>query len=263
MNKENFYHHVEGKKKMLSAILAVLIVFFVVLIFSTGVDVVNKIKEGKYISQNIRARNSIVIFETGEVYAKPDLAVVVFSVIKEAKTVSGAMNENSAVMNNVIEAIKEQGVEEKDIKTTSFDITPRYEYSEGTFGKRVLVGYEVVQGLEVKIRNMGKIGEIIEKAADSGANDIGDLQLTIDNQDELENQAREKAIGEAKTKADQLASQLGVELGGVISFNESLYFPYYKSQVSLKEAAGGGEIPNIQTGENKISVSVTITYQIY
>ena len=263
MNQENIHNHMKGKKKILFALLSVLIIFFIVLILSTAVDVVNKIKEGRYISQNVRMRNSIVVSETGEVYASPDLAVISFTVIKEAKTVTDAMNENSATMNNVISAVKEQGIEDKDVKTTSFNIRPRYEYSEGTYGKRTLVGYEVIQKLQVKIRDLGKIGTIIEKATNSGANEISDLQMTIDNQDELKKQAREQAIAKAKVKAEELTSQLGVKLGKLVSFNESFYVPRYDTGIYMKEAVGGGEVPDIQTGENKISVSIVITYEIY
>ncbi len=263
MDKENFHGHMKGKKKIFFALLSVLTIFVVVLIISTSVDVVNKIKEGRYISQNVRMRNSIVISETGEVYASPDLAVISFAVVNEAKSVTDAMNENSATMNNVIEAVKEQGIEDKDLKTTSFNIYPRYEYSEGTYGKRILVGYEVIQELQVKIRDLGKIGIIIERAADSGANRVDDLYLTIDDQDALKKQAREQAIAQAKTKAGELALQLGVKLGKIVSFNESFYAPRYDTQYSMKEGIGGAEVPDIQTGENKISVSVIITYEIY
>jgi len=263
MNQENIYNHMKGKKKIFLALLTVLVVFFIVLILSTTVDVVNKIKEGRYISQNVRMRNSIVVSETGEVYAKPDLAVLTFTVLKEAKLVADAMDENSATMNNVINTIKEQGIEDKDVKTTSFNIRPRYEYSEGTYGKRILVGYEVVQDLQVKIRDLEKIGTVIERATSSGANEVSDLQMTIDNQDELKKQAREQAIAQAKVKAEELAFQLNVKLGKIVSFNESFYVPYYDAQFSMKEAAGGGEVPDIQIGENKISVSVVVTYEIY
>ncbi|MFB0544138.1 MAG: SIMPL domain-containing protein, partial [Asgard group archaeon] len=257
MKKEDFHNHMKGKKKILTALLSVLIIFLIVLILSTAVDVVNKIKEGRYISQNVRMRDSIVVSETGEVYAKPDLAIISFTVINEAKTVTDAMDENSATMNDVIKAVKEQGIEDKDVKTTSFNIYPRYEYSEGTYGKRTLVGYEVIQELQVKIRDLGKIGTIIERATSSGANEISDLQMTIDNQDELKKQAREQAIAKAKVKAEELTSQLGVKLGKLVSFNESFYVPYYDTGIYMKEAVGGGgEVPDIQTGENKISVSI-------
>jgi len=264
MKQENFHNYMKGKKKIFLVLLSVLIIFVVVLILSTAVDVVNKIKQGRYISQNVRMRNSIVISETGEVYAKPDLAVITFAVVNEAKKVTDAMNENSATMNNVISAVKEQGIQDKDVKTTSFNIYPRYEYSEGTYGERILVGYEVVQELQVKIRDLGKIGMIIERAANSGVNRVEDLYLTIDNQDALKKQAREQAIAQAKVKAEELALQLGVKLGKIVSFNENFYVPIYDTQVSMKEGiGGGGEIPDIQTGENKVSVSVVMTYEIY
>ncbi len=263
MDEENFHSYIKGKKKILYALLIVLTIFIVVLIFLTSVDVVNKIKEGRYISQNVAMRNSVVISETGEIYASPDLAVIAFSVVNEAKSVTGAMDENSATMNNVISAVKEQGVEDKDVKTTSFNINPRYEYSEGTYGKRVLVGYEVIQKLQVKIRDLGKIGTIIGKATDSGANGVDDLYLTIDDQDALKKQAREQAIAKAKVRAEELALQLGVKLGKVVSFNENFYVPRSATQLSMKEATGGGAVPEIQTGENKISVSIVVTYEIY
>jgi len=264
MNQENIHNHMKGKKKIFLALLSVLVVFFIVLILSTAVDVVNKIKEGRYISQNVRMRNSIMISETGEVYASPDLAVITFTVLKEAKSVADAMNENSATMNEVINAVKEQGIEDKDVKTTSFNISPRYEYLEGTYGKRTLVGYRVVQDLQVKIRDLGKIGTIIEIATSSGANEVSDLQLTIDNQDELKKQAREQAIAAAKVKAEELAFQLNVKLGKIVSFNESFYVPRYDTGTyMMAEGIGGGEVPDIQTGENKISVSIVVTYEIY
>lgn len=263
MNEEKFHHHMKGKKRILLALLGALTIFVVVLILSTAVDVVNKIKEGRYISQNVRMRNSIMISETGEVYASPDLAVISFSVVNEAKSVTDAMNENSATMNYVISTVKEQGIEDKDLKTTSFNIYPRYEYSEGTYGKRTLVGYEIVQELQVKIRDLGKIGIIIEKATDSGANRVSSLYLTIDDQDALKKQAREQAIAQARVKAEELAVQLGVKLGKIVSFNENFYVPYYNTQFSMAEGIGGAEAPDIQTGENKISVSVVITYEIY
>ena len=129
----------------------------------------------------------------------------------------------------------------------------------------MLVGYEVTQSLEVKIRDMAKIGDILQGATDAGANQVGDLQLTVDKQDELKKQAREEAIKKAKARAQELASQLGIKLVRIVNFSEGVSVPYYYDY-ALKEAAGmGGETapsPQIETGENKISVTVTITYEI-
>lgn len=259
MNKEYF----KSKKKYFLCFLTILSIFLIVLIVSTSVDIVNKIKQGKYIGQEAEFRNSISISETGEVYAKPDLAVVNFSVINEAETVAEAMSENSERMNKVIEGMKAEGIEDKDLKTISFNIYPRYEYDED-FRNRTLVGYEIVQQLQVKIRDVEKIGQIIEKGTSTGANDVGELRFTIDNEDELKKQARAQAVEKAKVKAQELASQLDVKLGKVVSFNESFYVPYYQGGIYLEESVGkGGAAPDIETGENKITASVNIVYEIY
>ena len=241
---------------------SVFIVFLVALIVWIGVDVSNKIKKGE---------NTISVTATGEVYAAPDLALTSFSVVTEAKTVIEALTENTAKMNAVIAFVKSEEVDDKDIKTTGFNIYPRYEWQEKNTcwppcpnGKRVLVGYEVSQTLQVKIRDMAKIGSILQGATDKGANQVSDLQFTIDDEDGLKKQAREEAIDKAKTKAKELASQLRVRLGKVVEFSESGIFPsYYGIMEKAPMGLGGGEELQIETGENKIEVTVTITYEIY
>lgn len=257
----------ETNKKILIFILNI---FLLALIALAGVKVANEIKEGEEIGQETIAK--ITVSGTSEIYVKPDLAVIDISVITQKKTVDEALSENAKSMNAVIDSVKNQGIEEKDIKTIAFNISPRYEYlKEGIdiylypSGKRTLVGYEVTQSLEVKIRDMTKIGELIQGATDNGANDIGDLFFTIDNQDEFKAQAKAKAIEEAKNNAQTLASQLGVKLVRVLDFSENTYTPNYVNY--FKDAAVGlesssGPAPQIQTGENKIESTVTITYEI-
>jgi len=248
-------------KNKQAILTSVVIVFLVSLIVWVGVDINHKVKKGE---------NTISITGTGEVYAKPDLALTSFSVITEAKTVIEALAENTEKMNAVIAFVKSEGVDDKDIKTTGFNIYPRYEWQEKNTcwppcpnGKRVLVDYEVSQTLQVKIRDMVKIGSILQGATEQGANQVSDLQFTIDDEDGLKKQAREEAIDKAKTKAKELASQLGVRLGKVVEFSESGVFPRYYAMEGAPAAMGGGEELQIETGENKIEVTVTITYEIY
>jgi len=250
--------------------LVIIGAFFVVLILFFGVSIQNKIKEGKYIGQEIESKNTISVSGTGEVYAKPDLAIINFAIENEAKTVAEAMSENTKKMNEIINSLKNEGIDEKDLKTLNFNIYPRYEWHDELITKdnsrRVLVGYEVSQSLQVKIRNMEQIGEIIREAANAGANQIGNLQFTIDNQDEFEKQAREKAINEATEKAKELASQLGIDLVRIVNFNESSSRPSIynlaKSSYDIMSAGGIEEASQVETGENKIEMTVNITYEI-
>jgi uncharacterized protein YggE len=248
---------IKGEKKLFS-------IFLIVLILFVGMLTVNEFKKGKYIGQDVQ--NTIGVSAIGEIYARPDLALISFSVVTEEQTVADALAKNSENMNKIIEFLKNSGLEDKDLKTTTFRINPRYEWrkSESSIypeGERVLVGYEATQSLQVKIRDMSKIGVLIEGAADAGANIVGDLEFTFDDEDEFKNQAREIAINKAKTKAKELAKQLGVSLGRIADFNESSVSPiFYRAE----EAYGlGGGAPEVETGENLVQSTVTITYEIH
>ncbi len=260
-------NHCSENKNVFIILVIVLIAFLFILSISGIVGILNQIKEGKYIGQEIETKNTITVSDTGEVYTKPDLGITSFSVKTEKKTVAQAMSENTEKMNEIINSMKNLGVEEKDLKTTTFNIYPRYDYVErASFvqGTRVLAGYEITQSLQVKIRDLDKIGQIIESATDAGANQVGNLSFTIDKEDEFKKQAREEAINKAKVKAKELADQLGVNLVRIVSFNENGQAPVYYDNYSMKEASGigGAGAPQIETGENKIEVSVSITYEI-
>lgn len=252
--------------KVLCALAGVLILFLGVLTVSAVVGISNKIKEGKYIGQEIEKKNTITVSDSAEVYAKPDLALIVFSVVTEAKTVAQAMTQNTSKMNAVIDSAKGMSVEEKDLKTTSFNIRPLYEYNRASSvypsGQRVLVGYEVTQSLQVKIRDLEKIGQIIEGATDAGANQVGSLQFTIDDQDALKAQVREEAIKKAKAKAEKIADELGVDLVGIVGFNESASAVRYDYAMKEMGIGGGEVVPQIETGENKIETTVNIVFEI-
>lgn len=257
-------------KNILIGFIGVLSILILTLAVSIASGIPAKIK-----NEVPGAKNTITVVGNGEVFAKPDLALANFSVVTEAKTVTDALSENTKKMNAVIDFIKKQGVEEKDLKTTNFSIFPRYEFvSESRpdliypspLGKRVLAGYEVQQSLEVKIRDMSKIGSIIEGASAAGANQLGNLQFTIDNEDNLKKEARQKAIEKAKDRAKELAGQLGIRLGKITDFTESgggmpIFFMAEKSL----GIGGGDEVPSptIEPGENKIEVQVTVTYEIH
>jgi len=245
-------------KESVRGILAILVAFLlIVLIAYFSLNIKNKLEE---------TENTLTVSETGAVYAKPDLAVAYFSVLTEAGTVAKAMEDNTKKMNDVISFIKEQGVEEKDLKTTTFNISPRYEWrdAETYSGKRVLVGYEIRQTLEVKIRDLSKAGVIIEGSTSVGANEVSNLQFTVDNQEDLKKQARDEAISKAKAKAEELAKQLGVKLIRISAFSESTAVPYLTNMKESALGMGGGasDVPQIETGENKIEVQVFLTYEI-
>ncbi len=260
MHTDNVKHpDIKNKKALFNAFLIVLILF-------VGMLTINELKKSKYIGQE--TQNTISVSGVGKVYAKPDLALISFSVVAEEKTAAEALTKNSESMNKVIEFLKGSGIEDKDLKTTTFRINPRYEWRDldarspyPPSSERVLVGYEVTQSLQVKIRDISKVGSLIEGATGAGANKVDSLEFTFDNEDEFKKQAREIAIDGAKIKAKELAKQLGVSLGKITNFSESAVSPIF---YDMKEAYGIDlQAPEIETGENLIKSSVIITYEIH
>lgn len=203
----------------------------------------------------------------GIVYAKADIANITVG-LKTAtkKTAAEATVESTEKMNKIVEALQALGIEDKDIKTTDYSLRPVYNWLENQ--GQVLKGYEVSQNVSVKVRDLSKIGEVIAQTTEQGANQIGNVSFTIDDEYELKNQARELAISKAKEKAQMMADQAGMKLGevkGVYEINNSYQpTPMYanaKMEYAADEA-GGIDAPSIQSGQNEIRVEVSLSYEV-
>jgi hypothetical protein len=203
---------------------------------------------------------------SGTVYAKADIANIQVGLKTEAKkTAAEATTENSKKMNDIITAVKQLGVDEKDIKTTNYNLNPVYNWTDKV-GQQ-LVGYEITQNLTLKVRDLTKIGDIIAKTTEQGANQIGNVSFTIDDEDALKSQARELAIQKAQAKALLIAKESGLKLGEVKSVYESADSnpsPIMYSNAKLELSSGAAPViaPDIQSGQNEIKVDVTVVYEV-
>ncbi len=204
---------------------------------------------------------------SGTVYAKADIANITVGLKTGPKpTAAEATSESTVKMNAIIKSLRDLDIEEKDIKTTDYNLNPVYNWLENR--GQVLQGYEVTQNVSVKVRDLDKIGEVIAKTTEQGANQIGNVSFTIDDEYELKNQARELAIQKAKDKAELMAEQAGMKLGKVKSVYESAdnYSPvpmYANAKLEMADQAGGAmSAPAIQTGQNEIRVEVTLVYEV-
>lgn len=216
----------------------------------------------KQISSTATTTNTVSFSGTGKVLAKPDVAVIDLSIVTEAATSKAAQDSNSTKSKAVVDYLKSQNIDEKDIQTTAYNIYPQYDY---TNGRSVLRGYQVNETMEVKVRDLTKTDAVLAGVVSAGANQIGQLQLTIDNPDALLSQARDAAIKDAKAKADTLKSQLGISLGHIVNFvedNGATPPIMYAKSLSGMGMGGGAPAPEIATGQNELTVNVTITYQI-
>jgi len=207
--------------------------------------------------------NTVSFSGEGKVLAKPDIAVVSLSIVTEAITSKAAQDNNSQKSKAVTNFLKERGIEDKDIKTTGYNIHTQYNYPRN--GNPEIRGYQVNQTLEFKIRNLDTVSGIIDGIVSTGVNQVNRLSFQIDDPDKLKVEARGKAIEDAKMKANELQKQLEIRLGKIVNFYESSSggFPspvLFESKQAVDAFSGGG--PALPAGENEIVANVTLTYQI-
>lgn len=205
------------------------------------------------------------------VYAKADIAKISIGVKTDVKkTAVEVTAENTKTINEIMATLTEDlGVESKDIKTTNYNLYPSYKWSEAR--GQELVGYEIYQELTIKVRDLEAIGTIIEKTTSAGANQVGDISFTIDDEYELKNEAREEAINKAKEKAQLIASQTGIQLGKLKGVVESASVPnidpLYTNARIMKDMEGVGfdsfnSSPSIEVGQNEVRAEVVLIYQV-
>lgn len=221
-----------------------------------------------YFPNKSNSEDRFSVVGSGTVYAKADVANLTVGLKTEVKkTAAEVTEENSEKMNEIIAAIKELGIEDKDIKTTDYRLNPVYTWIEREGQK--LQGYEVYQNISLKIRDLDKISEVISKTTEKGANQIGNIDFTIDDEYELKNQARKLAIEKAKEKAQAIAEESGMELGKIKSVYENSYQPvvnysnaYKELSLEAYDQAAGMIAPSIEAGQNEVRVEVTLVYEV-
>jgi len=217
--------------------------------------------------QKIEMRGSpatISVNGEGKVTAVPDIAALSFGMqTGRQATAQIAMEQLSKSMNAVIEAVKMQGIETKDIQTESLSLYPAFDWKDG---EQIPRGFEANQSLRVKVRDLEKIGSVLSAATAAGANQAGGVSFTIDDPERLQTEARDLAISDAKEKALALAEKLGVSLGALKGFNEGgMYGPtpmYEGAMMDRGMGGGGGSLIPVPTGEQEVRMSVVLTYEV-
>ena len=235
---------------------------------------VSSLKEFRFIGSGVTATNTITVSGTGDVFAVPDTATFSYSVMTTEKDVTTAQTTVNTKANAILAYLKSQGVDEKDIQTSDYSVNPHYEYGASVCpngycppGRQTLTGYDVNESVTVKVKDPTKAGTLLSGVGSKGATNVSGLSFTIDDQTALEAEARTKAISDARTKAEELAKELGVSLVRVVGFSENgrggpIYYAKAMAMDSGMGSAPSAPAPEISTGQNKITSDVSVTYEI-
>lgn len=197
----------------------------------------------------------------GKSSAQPDIALVTVGINTNGNSIKEVQDQVNSTINKVSGAIKNLGIDSKDIQTTNYSVNPSYDYQSSP---PKITGYSASTNLRIKIRNLDKANQVIDTATGNGANQVSGISFDIDDKTKPENEARQQAVADARNKAEQAAKIAGFRLGRIVNYSET----FGNQPRPLPMAVGGmnvktsDSIAQIEPGTNEVSVTVTLSYEI-
>lgn len=200
----------------------------------------------------------------GKVTVTPDIAIVSVGVASQGTSVKLAQKDLNTKMDAITKAVKQLGIDAKDIKTSNYSINPRYDYQSST---QRIIGYDANSSLTIKVRDMDKTNDVVDKATLNGANQVDGISFDVDDRAKSENEARVLAVADAKKKAELAAKTVGFTLGTIVNYSEGVNnggpIPRMMYAKTAMEAGSDQTVPStIEPGSNEIIIQVSLSYQL-
>lgn len=211
-------------------------------------------------------QRTITVSGTGKATAPPDMATIRSGVTTTAKTAKEALAANNVAMEAVIKVLTSRNINAKDIQTSGFGVYP--EYNRPAPGQRggsrtnEIIGYRVTNTVSVKVRNLPRLGEILDALVQAGSNQINGITFSIANPKAITDDARRNAIDDARGRAELYAMATGVKVGKVLSISEQSIRPpqpMFGARMAMAEMASS--VP-VATGEQEVSASINVMYEL-
>ncbi|MBC8020623.1 MAG: SIMPL domain-containing protein [Methyloceanibacter sp.] len=205
-------------------------------------------------------KRNISLVASGIVKTTPDMVDISTGVTSEAPSARAALDKNTEAMTKVVEALKEEGIDPKDIQTANFSVGPIYEQkAEGK--PPVVTGYRVTNQVRITLHDTGKLGAVLDKVVSLGANQIDSIEFGVEEPEALKDEARKLALKNVTDNAKLYAEAAGVGLGQIltISEEESSYQPRYAQAARAMEMAK--DVP-IEAGTASVEVRVRVTWEL-
>ncbi len=233
------------------------------LVLYLGVLSWNAVATHDTIGREPHGRDTITIDGEGKVSGTPTLAEVSLGLYSEGMDVPVVQDDNNKKVNAIIAAMKALGITEADLQTSQYNISPKYDYTDG---QQRVIGYTVSQSVTVKVRDLTKVGTVLARAGEAGANQVNGLNFTIDDPTQIQQEARKEALEDARMKAKALADAMGVRLVKVVTFSESsgtpgpipLAYRAFDKEMLASQVAP----PDVQPGQLDVTSRISVTFEI-
>jgi uncharacterized protein len=204
----------------------------------------------------------LALVGTGEVKVRPDMALITLGVASRADTAREALSRNNTAMAEVIDYLKDSGIDDKDIQTSNFAVNPVYVYDQNNQQPPKITGYEASNQVTVTIRKLPDLGLVLDQAVSKGSNQIYGIAFSVAEPEPLQDQARRLAVADATRKAKLYAEAAGVTLGNITMISEQIAMPpvpvYAKAQ---RMDAAAASVP-VEAGEQLIQVQLNMSWEI-
>lgn len=258
-----------NSKKFIKAsiILVVLLSLFVLSLF------INEVKGSSYIGHGNQPVATISVAGKGEITAVSDIATLYVTLTKDGSTSKEAQDLLNGQVTKTLAYLKTQNIEDKDIKSEYGGINPKYGSTVPIEcfrypcpqGESKIIGYTANQSITIKVRAVDSANDVRTGLANLGIINISGPTFSIDDEYVLNDQARSKAIDDARSKAEVLAKELHVRLGDIVSFSENGggYPMMYADKAMVSSVGASAPAPELPKGENKITSTVTLIYEIH
>jgi uncharacterized protein YggE len=209
------------------------------------------------------APRRVVVLGEGEATVKPDLAILTLTVMREAPSAREALDANNKAMAEVVAAMKASGVADRDLQTAGVQIMPRYDYTNKPDGTQVakLAAYQVSNTLTVRVRDLAKTGEILDKSVSLGVNQGGGVAFSNEDPSATLTEARKKAVANALAKAKTLTEAAGVQLGRIVEISDVSYPQPPVPIVAKAYEAADSAVP-VEAGESAYKVQISVTFEL-
>lgn len=205
---------------------------------------------------------TVSVAGAGFVMADPDMAHITLGVVADADTAKAALEKNTAAMNAIVQALKASGIEAKDIQTSNFSVAPRYRQAKN--GEQPTVnGYQVSNNVRIVVREIGKLGGILDQVITLGSNQIHGVGFEVSKADALRDEARKNAVVNARHKATLYATAAGAKVGRVLAIEEAGAAPVQRPYaMAARSSAMMGSAPPIEAGNQRLEAHVTVTFAL-
>ncbi len=204
-------------------------------------------------------QDSFTVTGEGKATIEPDSAVVTLGVSTTGSSAAIAQSDLNEKINQVIEAIRELGIPQNDIKTQNYNVNPNYDYSSPA---QTITNYSANTNLTITVKDLTKVNSVVDSATVNGANQVGGVIFESESSDKAQEQARKEAVENAKAQAEQAAKIAGFRLGRLVNYSENNQGDVLPPQLLRQDALGVGGETDIQPGVNEVRIFVTLSYEI-